>query len=132
MQPQPTNVTARRIERRLHCSPHPPPMRKQGDIVVADGYGLTLRVERSQLIVTDGAGRHRRERRFGRATSKIARLVVLGGSGSISLEAIRWLGDVGATLVCVDRDSEILCSSGPTKSEAKLRRAQALAPHTGT
>jgi hypothetical protein len=52
-------------------------------------------------------------------------------SGTLSLEAIRWLGDVGAALVCIDRDGEILRSSGPTKSEAKLRRAQALAPHTG-
>jgi CRISPR-associated endonuclease Cas1 len=106
-------------------------LRKQGEIVVVDGYGVGVRVERSQLVVNDGAGRGRDERRYGRATSKLARLVVLGGSGSLSLEAIRWLGDVGAALVCVDRDGKILCTSGPTKSEAKLRRAQALAPHTG-
>jgi CRISPR-associated endonuclease Cas1 len=56
---------------------------------------------------------------------------VLGGSGFLSFEAIRWLGDVGVALVCIDRDGKVLCTSGPTKSEAKLRRAQALALYTG-
>jgi CRISPR-associated endonuclease Cas1 len=131
MQPQPTAVPARSIERRRDWNLPRTPLRKQGEIVVVDGYGVTVRVHRSQLVVTDGAGRNRQERRFGRATSKLARLIVLGGSGSLSLEAIRWLGDVAAALVCIDRDGQILCSSGPTKSEAKLRRAQALAPYTG-
>jgi CRISPR-associated endonuclease Cas1 len=131
MQPQPTAVPARSIERRRDWNLPGTPPRKQGEIVVVDGYGVSVRVSRSQLAVTDGAGSNRRERRFGRATSKLTRLVVLGGTGSLSLEAIRWLGDVGAALVCIDRDGKILCTSGPTKSEAKLRRAQALAPRTG-
>jgi CRISPR-associated endonuclease Cas1 len=131
MQPQATTVPARAIERRRDWNLPRTPPRKQGEIVVVDGFGVSIRVHRSQLVVTDGAGRNRRERRFGRASSKLARVVVLGGSGSLSLEAIRWLGDVGAAFVCIDRDGQILCSSGPTKSEAKLRRAQALAPHTG-
>jgi CRISPR-associated endonuclease Cas1 len=131
MQPQPTPVPARTIERRRDWNLPRTPPRKNGAIIIVDGYGVSVRVHRSQLVVTDGAGRSRRERHFGRATTKIARLVVLGGSGSLSLEAIRWLGDVGAALVCIDRDGQILCSSGPTKSEAKLRRAQALAPYSG-
>jgi CRISPR-associated endonuclease Cas1 len=131
MQPQPTAVPTRSIERRRDWNLPSTPLRKRGEIVVVDGYGVSVRVERSQLVVVDGAGRSRRERGFGRATPKLVRLLVLGGSGSLSLEAIRWLGDVGAALVCIDRDGMILCSSGLTKSEAKLRRAQALAPHTG-
>ncbi len=55
--------------------------------------------------------------------------MVLGGSGSLSLEAVRWLADVGAALVCIDRDGRVLCTSTPSKAEAKLRRAQALAPY---
>jgi CRISPR-associated endonuclease Cas1 len=131
MQPQPSDVPTRRIERRRDWNLPRTPLRKQGEIVVIDGYGISVRVQRGQLIVVDGVGRDRRDRRFGRATSKPARLVVLGGSGLLSLEAVRWLGDIGAALVCIDRDGQILCSSGPTKSEAKLRRAQALAPHSG-
>jgi CRISPR-associated endonuclease Cas1 len=107
--------------------PNPPP-RKHGETVVADGYGIQLRVHRGQLVVSDGVGRDRRERRYSRATSKLARVVVLGGAGALSLEAVRWLDHTGAALVCIDRDGKLLLISGPTKSEAKLRRAQALAP----
>jgi CRISPR-associated protein Cas1 len=71
-------------------------------------------------------------RRISRATGGLARLVVLGGSGSISLEALRWLAGVGAALVCLDRDARLLCTSAPSRSEAKLRRAQALAPFNQT
>jgi CRISPR-associated endonuclease Cas1 len=122
-------VTARTLERRRDWNQPQTPPRKRGEIVVADGFGVSVNVERSQLVVRDGAGRNRRERRFGRATSDLARLVVLGGSGTLSLDAIRWLDDVGAALVCIDRDGKILCSSGPAKSESKLRRAQAPAPY---
>jgi CRISPR-associated endonuclease Cas1 len=59
-------------------------------------------------------------------------LLVLGGSGSLSLEAIRWLTDVGGALVCIDRDSKLLLTSAASKSEAKLRRAQALATFNDT
>jgi CRISPR-associated endonuclease Cas1 len=100
--------------------------------VVVDGFGVSVRVERSRLVVTDGAGRNRRERRYGRATSEISRLVVLGGSGSLSLDAVRWLADVGASLVCIDRDGGLMVTSAPTRAEAKLRRAQALAPYNET
>jgi CRISPR/Cas system-associated endonuclease Cas1 len=123
-----TTATARRQERRRDWNQPPTPLRTRGEILIADGFGITVSVERSQLVVRDGAGRHRRERHFGRATSNLARLVVLGGSGTLSLDAIRWLDDVGAALVCIDRDGKILCSCDPAKSEAKLRRAQALAP----
>jgi CRISPR-associated protein Cas1 len=59
-------------------------------------------------------------------------LVVLGGSGSLSLEAVRWLDHVGATLICIERDGKVLLTSGPTKREARLRRPQALAPYNDT
>jgi hypothetical protein len=118
---------ARRLERRRDWSLPATPQRKDGEIVVVDGYSVSVRVERSQLAIGDGAGRNRRERRFGRATSRLARHVVLGGSGSLSLEAIRWLDDVGAALLRIGRDGLLLITSGPTMSDAKLRRAQALA-----
>ena len=127
-----TSNPTKRIERRRDWSLPPTPQRKQGEVVVVDGFGVSVRVERSRLVVTDGAGRNRRERRYGRATSEIARLVVLGGSGSLSLAAIRWLADVGASLVCIDRDCPLTLTSAPTKTEAKLRRAQALAPYNET
>jgi CRISPR-associated endonuclease Cas1 len=98
-------------------------------LIVAEGFGVQVRVERGALFVSDGIGRARRTRTFTR-TAGINRLVVLGGSGSLSIEAMRWLTDVRAALVCIDRDGRILCTTSPTKSEARLRRAQALASHT--
>jgi CRISPR-associated endonuclease Cas1 len=123
-------LTPRRVERHRDWSLPRTPPRKQGEIVVVDGFGVTVKVARSRLVIADGAGRNRRERRYGRATSKLARLVVLGGSGTLSLDAIRWLADVGASLVCIDRDHTVMVTSAATKAEAKLRRAQALAPYT--
>jgi CRISPR-associated endonuclease Cas1 len=125
-------IPSKRVERRRDWSLPATPQRKDGEIVVVDGYGVAVRVDRSQLVITDGAGRTRRARRYARATSKIAGLVVLGGSGSLSLDAIRWLADVGASLVCIDRDGSIMVTSAPSKAEAKLRRAQALAPYNET
>jgi CRISPR-associated endonuclease Cas1 len=126
-------VDARRIEQHRSWQQPVTPPRKRGEVVVADGYGVRVHVERGQLVVHDGIGRNRDLRRYTRAEgSGLVRLVVLGGSGSISLDALRWLNDVGAALVCIDRDGRLLCTTGPDKSEAKLRRAQALAPHTDT
>jgi CRISPR-associated endonuclease Cas1 len=121
-------VRARTIERHRDWNQPRSPSRKRGAIVVVDGFGVRVRVERGRLVVEDGAGRNRQTRQFSRASSRLERLVVLDGSGSLSLEALRWLQDVGTGLLCIDRDGRLLCTSSPTRSEAKLRRAQALAP----
>jgi CRISPR-associated endonuclease Cas1 len=122
-------VPASRIERRRDWTLPATPQRKDGEIVVADGYGLQIRINRGHLVINDGIpGEGRRERHYGRVTSKLARLVVLGGSGSLSLDALRWLQDVGASLVCVDRDHSLMVTSAATRADAKLRRAQAVAP----
>jgi CRISPR-associated endonuclease Cas1 len=79
------------------------------------------------LVVADGTGAERRERTFSRATHGIARLVVLGGSGSISFAAFRWCLDLGIPVLCLDRDGCILSVSTSDNTDARLRRAQALA-----
>jgi CRISP-associated protein Cas1 len=125
-------TSARKLEKRRDWDAPQRPLRPRGEVVVVDGFGVSVRVERGQLLISDGAGRERRQRRFGRATSEIQRLVVIGGSGTVSLDAIRWLADTGAALVCVDRDGSVLCSSLTGRADAKLRRAQALAPYNQT
>src|SRR5947209_7927167 len=79
-------------------------------VVVLSGYGVSIRVERGELEVRDGIGRDRGAGRFNRATGRIRRLVVLGHTGSISLEAIRWLSDVGAAYLQIDRDGKVLAA----------------------
>jgi CRISPR-associated endonuclease Cas1 len=97
-------------------------------IIIARGYGLKIYVERGHLIIHDGVGRCRETRRFHRASRQISRLILLGHSGYITLEAIRWLNDVGAGLMHVDADGRLLATSiavGPNLPA--LRRAQAFA-----
>jgi CRISPR-associated endonuclease Cas1 len=102
-------------------------------IHVASGFGLKLFIERGHLVVHDGIGRQRRTVRFNRATSRLRRLVVLGHSGYVTLEALRWLRDVGAAFVHIDRDGKLVaCTADHGRDDARLRRAQALAATTGT
>jgi CRISPR-associated protein Cas1 len=102
-------------------------------VCVVDGYGIQIRVERGHLVVSDGIGRMRRSSRFARATSGLRRLVLLGHSGFITLDAVRWLEDVGARFVHLGSDGQILMTSGSFGlDDPRLRRAQALAfgtPH---
>lgn len=65
-------------------------------VVVLSGYGLRIAVDRGHLMVNDGIGDTRRSSRFYRATCGLKRLVVLGHSGTISLEALHWVSDTGA------------------------------------
>jgi CRISPR/Cas system-associated endonuclease Cas1 len=51
----------------------------------------------------------------------------------VSLAALRWLSDQDAAFVMLDRQGSVLLTTGPIRpSDARLRRAQALAHHTGT
>jgi CRISPR-associated endonuclease Cas1 len=119
MQPQPIDSPDR---------PPVEPVAVTNGVLVLTGYGLDIRVERGQLQVRDGIGRHRREGRIHRATGRLRRLVVLGHTGAITLEAIRWLTDVGAGYLQVDQDGRVLAAFGPQGTDRPmLRRAQALA-----
>jgi CRISPR-associated endonuclease Cas1 len=104
-----------------------------GPICVVDGMGLNIHVDRNHLIVTDGLGPYRRERRFHKATHGLSRLVVLGQSGSVSLDALRYCDRLGIALVVIDAgSSRVSFTSTPSGTDdARLRRVQALAPEGG-
>lgn len=100
-------------------------------VLVVDGHGLRIRVERGHLVLSDGIGSYRRDRRLSRANRTVRRIAVLGHSGHLTLEAIRWCADVGIHLAQVDTDGRVLAVGGPTGGDdARLRRAQALAGTT--
>jgi CRISPR-associated endonuclease Cas1 len=108
----------------MHAQPTEP---ADSGICVAHGYGLKLYVHRGHLVVHDGIGRQRRTRRYHRATSRLKRLVVIGHTGYLTLESLRWLHDAGAALLHIDADGQLVTTSttsGPT--HGALRRAQAL------
>jgi CRISPR-associated endonuclease Cas1 len=99
----------------------------RGAVCVADGYHVTVRVRHGRLIVEDGFGPDRRRREYTRVTAPIVRLVVVGNGGSISLEALCWLRDVGAALIHVARDGRLITTTTAEVADAKLRRAQSFA-----
>ena len=97
-------------------------------VCVVDGHGIKIRVDKRHLVVEDGIGRSRRERRFHKATTNLKRLVILGTTGYMSLEAVRWLADASIPMVHVDPEGRLLTASQPMGSDrAALRRAQAWA-----
>ncbi len=98
-------------------------------VAIADGYGLTVRVHHGHLVIEDGIGRHRRQRRYSRAQRTLRRLVILGHTGYVTLDALRWCADVGITVLHLDSDGTVLTVHGSAGADdARLRRAQAAAP----
>ncbi len=56
------------------------------------------------------------------------RLVVLGHTGTLTFEALRWLHDAGAAFVQIDADGVVIAATGRTGlDDPRLRRMQALA-----
>jgi len=100
-------------------------------VLVLDGYGLTVGVSRGHLVLADGLGSHRRTRRLPRAQRTVRRIVILGHTGHLSLEAVRWCTDTGITLTQLDTDGTLLLTAGGTQhDDPRLRRAQAAAATT--
>src|ERR1035438_1413786 len=101
-------------------------------VVTLFGYGIQVRVDRGPLLIADGIGPDRRQFRLPRVGHGLKRLVVIGSDGMVSLAALRWLADQDASFVMLERDGSVLATTGPVRpSDAKLRRAQALAHTSG-
>src|SRR5216683_3634976 len=102
-------------------------------VVTLYGYGIQARVDRGHLFLEDGIGADRRRYRLPRVGHGLQRLVVIGSDGMVSLAALRWLADQDASFVMLDRDGSVLVTTGPVRAaDARLRRAQGLANHSGT
>jgi CRISPR-associated endonuclease Cas1 len=115
-----------------HTLPHSPVIRKSG-VLVLQGYGVRVQVNAGHLTLHDGIADDRRTIRLPRVNHGLKRLVIIGSDGFVTLEALRWLADQGAAFVMLDRRGKVLAVTGPVaSSDAKLRRAQALALSNGT
>jgi CRISPR-associated endonuclease Cas1 len=110
---------------------HNSPVPRHG-VLTLFGYGIRVHLDRGHLLIEDGLGEDRRRTRLPRVGHGLKRLVVIGSDGMISLAALRWLADQDASFVMLERDGSVLATTGPVRSsDAKLRRAQALAHHSG-
>jgi CRISPR-associated endonuclease Cas1 len=101
-------------------------------VITLFGYGINVHVERGHLLIQDGIAAKRRHARLPRVGHGLKRLVVIGSDGMVSFAALRWLADQDISFSMLERDGTVLATTGPTRSsDARLRRAQALAMQTG-
>ena len=115
-----------------HTVPHSHTIRKSG-VFVLSGWGIRVQVNAGHLLLHDGIADERRTIRLPRVNHGLKRLVIIGSGGFITFESLRWISDVGAAFVMLDRRGKVLAVAGPVApSDAKLRRAQALALGNGT
>jgi CRISPR-associated endonuclease Cas1 len=113
---------------------HPPALSQipKHGVLTLYGFGIRVSMQSGHLCVEDGIGPERRRFRLPRVGHGLRRLVVIGNDGLVSLAALRWLADQGAAFVMLERDGRVLITCGPVRpSDARLRRAQALAEHSG-
>src|SRR5258706_10205108 len=107
------------------------PINRSG-VLTLTGFGIKVRMQSGHLEIEDGIGPDRRKMRLARVGHRLKRLVLVGSDGFVTLEALRWLADQDAAFVMLDRDGSVLATTGPVRSsDAKLRRAQALAHSSG-
>ena len=96
------------------------------------GYGIRITMQSGHLQIEDGVGPDRRALRLPRVNHRLKRLVCIGDDGIVTLAALKWLSDVGASFIMLDRLGKMRVVTGPASpSEARLRRAQALALGNG-
>lgn len=96
------------------------------------GFGIHVQMRYGHLEIEHGAGTDRRILRLPRVGHGLQRLVCISQDGFITLSALKWLSSVGAGFVMLDRMGRVELVTGPrSPSEAKLRRAQAVAMQNG-
>jgi CRISPR-associated protein Cas1 len=92
-------------------------------LVVLDGY-VKIRVEKGFLEVTDGISDERRHQLFSKATCKIKHVAILDAAGYITFEAFEWLYAIGAGIIQLGWDGEVLLASAPHLDHITIKRAQ--------
>lgn len=117
-----------------HTLPHPlviPQISKLG-VLTLYGYGIRVTMQAGHLQVEDGIGPERRKLRLPRVNHRLKRLVCISEDGFVTLSALKWLTETGASFVMLDRLGKVRFVTGPASaSEARLRRAQAMALSDG-
>jgi CRISPR/Cas system-associated endonuclease Cas1 len=107
------------------------PFSKRG-VLTLTGFGIKVRMQSGHLEIEDGIGPERRTIRFARIGHGLKRVVCISEDGFATLAALKWIADVGASFVMLNRTGKVLLATGPSaSSDVRLRRAQALAHSSG-
>jgi len=99
--------------------------------LAVDGFGVSISVKSSHLVISDGIAGQRRVRRIPRVPRTVSRILILTAAGEVTLEAARWMADAGIAWAQLDREGRTLATSGPQREDARLLRAQAFATENG-
>src|SRR6516164_11633038 len=78
------------------------------------GFGIRVRMQSGHLEIEDGIGPERRKIRLARVGHGLKRLVCISEDGFTTLSALKWLADVGASFVMLNRNGKVLFVTGPT------------------
>ncbi|MDX2059498.1 MAG: CRISPR-associated endonuclease Cas1 [Gemmatimonadales bacterium] len=106
----------------------PLPFEPAHGVLILRGFSLSLRVNRGHLVIEDESLGVRRLTRLSRIDREVRRLIVVGSSGAITLDAIKWLDGVGLPLIHLHPDGRVLMVAAPSAAHRPpVRRAQALA-----
>jgi CRISPR-associated endonuclease Cas1 len=101
-------------------------------VLTLSGFNVRVRMRGGHLEIEDGVGLERRNFKLPRVGHGVKRLVIVGNDGYVSLGALQWLAVQEASLTFLDRKGKVLFITGPVRpSDARLRRAQALAEYSG-
>ncbi len=100
--------------------------------LTVSGYGLRFFVSRGRLVIEDGFPNEGQRRRLvlSRGTCTLQRIVVVGRTGLVTLDALQWLAHLGIALLFVGvggRLTSVLTPGGLEGSKARLHRLQAAA-----
>jgi CRISPR-associated endonuclease Cas1 len=108
------------------------PINKSG-VLTIHGFGVHVRMQSGHLEIEDDAGPERRTIRLARVNHHLRRVVCISDDGFVTLSALKWLSDIGASFVMLDRTGKVLFVTGPTaSSDSRVRHAQSLALGNGS
>src|SRR6266566_3578420 len=109
-----------------HTLPHSPAIRQlsKHGVLVLHGFGIKVRLDSGHFLAEWGVGLERHQVRLSRVEGhKLKRVILLGSDGYISLEALRFITDVGASFSMIDRRGKALMVCSPVAlSASKLTR----------
>ncbi len=111
----------------MRFNPNSPIRVIQSNTYILTGI-VSIRVEKNQLQIGAGIFEDVDNILLTKASmGKGSRLVILGHSGSITLNALRWLYDIGSSVIQLDYDGSIILASSPSTLDFPImRRSQAL------
>jgi CRISPR/Cas system-associated endonuclease Cas1 len=103
----------------------------RSDVIVLNGFGCGISVKQGSLVVKTGfthtksTSEKLQAQTLYRGVHDISRIILLGTSGNITLDAIKWCKDQSITISIIDNDGNLVQALAcEENSNAALRRKQ--------